>query len=134
MVEKWLVPCNTKYFDIVNHFKNNEYAVWKNSFSINEGDILYIYLSAPYSEIKYRCVVVSVDVDESTLKDHDYAIVKKKNYGYYSKKIKYMMFKKEYEFPSGLLSLATLREYGQIQFQLQCRIDRRLRAFIEKNE
>lgn len=44
MLEKWIIPCNVKRFNVIEHFKNNDTVVWKNSFTIHAGDIVYIYL------------------------------------------------------------------------------------------
>ena len=66
MVEKWLIPCNNKQFDLVEHFRNNEEVVWRRVKGINKDDILYIYLSSPYSEIKYKCLVTNQVQDSFT--------------------------------------------------------------------
>jgi len=61
-----------------------------------------------------------------------YAIVEKPSNNYFSKKIKYIQIKKEYEYPEGLLSLSVLKEHGLGQVQIQARTDKRLKAYIDQ--
>jgi 5-methylcytosine-specific restriction protein A len=134
MIEKWIIPCNVKHFDIIEHFKNNETVVWKNSFTIHKGDIAYIYLGAPFGEIRYRCSVISDMVDEQTLQENRYAIQEKNSNNYFSKKIKYIQLKLDYEYPAGFFPLAKLKENGLGQVQIQARPDRNLKRYLEDME
>lgn len=132
MAEKWIVPCNIKYFNIIEHLKTNQTAVWKNSFTIKTGDTIYIYIGAPYGEIKYRCRVISDSVSDELLQQNPYAIQKQPARNFYSsKKPKYIQFEMEYEYPEGTLSLNRLREHGLGQVQIQARTDRQLQKFID---
>ena len=132
MNEHWIVPCNTRNFNIIEHFKIDKSAVWKNSFTIKEGDIVYLYLSAPYSEIRFRCRVISTEVSDEMLQKHSYAIVQNKSNNYFSKKIKYMVIEKEIEYPEGLLSLDCLKKNGLGQVQIQARTDRQVQKYIDE--
>lgn len=134
MLEKWIIPCNVKRFDVIEHFKTTDTVIWKNSFTIKTGDIVYIYIGAPYGEIRYRCVVISNNVDDDTLQANQYAIQEKPYNNYFSKKIKYVQLKLDIEFPTGLFTLSKLREHGLGQVQIQARADRNLRAYIESVE
>lgn len=134
MIEKWIIPCNVKRFDIIEHFKNNETVVWKNSFTIHKGDIAYIYLGSPFGEIRYRCSVISDTVDEQTLQENRYAIQEKNSNNYFSKKIKYIQLKLDYEYPAGFFPLAKLKENGLGQVQIQARPDRNLKRYLEDME
>lgn len=134
MIEKWIIPCNVKRFDIIEHFKNNETVVWKNSFTIHKGDIAYIYLGAPFGEIRYRCSVISDMVDEQTLQENRYAIQEKNSNNYFSKKIKYIQLKLDYEYPAGFFPLVKLKENGLGQVQIQARPDRNLKRYLEDME
>lgn len=134
MIEKWIIPCNVKRFDVIEHFKTSDTVVWKNSFTIRTGDIVYVYLGAPYGEIRYRCIVISDTVDDETLQKNQYAIQEKPSNNYFSKKIKYIQLKLDCEFPAGLLTLTKLKEHGLGQVQIQARADRTLRTYIESKE
>ena len=70
MSENWIVPCNAKRFDVLKHFETHDIAVWKNSFTIKVGDTVYLYLSAPYGEIQYRCKVISDQGSEELMDEH----------------------------------------------------------------
>lgn len=134
MEEKWIIPCNIKKFNVIEHFKNNDEVVWKNSFTIRTGDIVYIYLGAPYSEIRYRCVVVSDTVSEEILQKNEYAIQSRLSNNYFSKKTKYIQLKLEHEFSEGFLKLEKLKMHGLGQVQIQARVNRNLRMYIEDKE
>lgn len=134
MSEKWIIPCNVKRFDVIEHFKTSDTVVWKNSFTIKRNDIVYIYLGAPYGEIRYRCLVINDCVDDELLQSNPYAIQEKNSNNYFSKKIKYIQLKLDCEFAKDTFTLSRLRENGLGQVQIQARMDRRLRTFIEKVE
>ncbi len=134
MIENWIVPCNTKYFNVVDHFRKTETVIWKNSFTIKKGDNVYLYLSSPYGEIKFRCTVISDSVADEILSENQYAIVKNPSNNYFSKKIKYIQLQKVVEYPDDVLKIEKLREFGLGQVQIQARADRRLKAFIDDTE
>ena len=95
MIECWVVPCNIKHFDLVSHFEKSDTVVWKNSFTIKQGDTVYIYIGSPISEIRYRCTVISDSVTDEVLAENRYAIVEKTGNNYFSKKVKYVQLRKE---------------------------------------
>ncbi|MCH5162854.1 MAG: MmcQ/YjbR family DNA-binding protein [Clostridiales bacterium] len=57
-----LVPANPKYYDIKKAFEENDVILWKQSNTIIPGDTVYLYVAAPYSCIRYKCVAVEVDI------------------------------------------------------------------------
>ena len=59
---EWLLPANPKYYDLITAFKKSNIILWKQSTSIKVNDIVYLYVAAPYSEIKYKCEVLKVDI------------------------------------------------------------------------
>lgn len=128
MIENWIVPCNPKYYDVVEHLSKNDYIVWRKVSAIHKDDMVYLYIALPYQEIKFRCVVVDDDVDEETVAKNAYAIKKTDN----GRKSHYLLLKKEYVYEDGTLPLAKLKENGLGQTQTQARTDRRLQAFIDK--
>ena len=130
MFEKWFIPCNISFFDLIKHFKEQKIVVWKNSFTIHEGDIAYIYISRPYGEIRYKCRVISDQVDNQLLQDNSYAIPVKKSNNYFSKKEKYIVLEYICEYPAGTFTLNDLREHGLGQVQAQARINRKLQAYL----
>ena len=134
MAEHWIVPCNIKVFDVIAHFKDHTHVVWKNAFTIKKGDIVYLYLSSPYGEIKYKCLVTSDSISDQKLQENPYAIRTKASYNYYSRKIKYIEMLYLREYPSQTFPLETLKKHGLGQVQIQARTDRRLQHFIDEVE
>ena len=56
--EKWIVPANPKYYDIINSFNDTDELIWKQSSDIHVDDIVYLYVAAPYSKIMYKCKAI----------------------------------------------------------------------------
>ena len=132
MSENWIIPCNIKLFDAISHFRKTKVAVWKNSFTIHSGDKAYIYIGAPYGEIRFLCEVIAEEVDDRTLKENAYAIPAKPSHNYFSKKVKYVVLRLVTEYPSGVLTLTKLKERGLGQVQIQARTDRKVQQFIDQ--
>lgn len=61
-VDEWIVPANPKYYDVINCFNDTNTILWKQSNNINVGDLVYLYVAAPYSSILYKCQVVEVNI------------------------------------------------------------------------
>ena len=134
MIEHWIIPCNVKFFDLIDHFKNNKTVVWKNAFTIKKDDIVYVYIGSPYSEIRYKCRVISDKVDDALLEKNSYAIPKHNSNNYFSKKTKYIQLELVCEYPTGTYKLTDLKDHGLGQVQIQARTDRRLQAYLDKVE
>lgn len=60
----WIIPANPKYYDIDRHISecNDGIFLWKQSRSMSEGNIVYIYVTAPVSGIRYKCRVLETDI------------------------------------------------------------------------
>lgn len=58
----WLVPANPKYFDVVKAFSESKVIIWKQSNSVIVGDTIYLYLTAPYSCVMFRCRALETDI------------------------------------------------------------------------
>ena len=134
MKDYWIIPCNLKHFDVVSHFESHTTVVWRNSFSIRNGDVAYIYLSAPFSEIRYRCNVIAEEVDDEMLQENTYAIPTKTSNNFYSKRVKYIVLELDQTFPEGTFKLGELKNHGLGQVQIQARADRKLREFMFSRE
>lgn len=53
----WIVPANPAYYDIDKAFRKIKGVDWKQGQGIKKGDIVYMYVGAPVSAIRYKCVV-----------------------------------------------------------------------------
>ena len=60
----WLVPANPKYYDLEAALKASpdRSFLWKQSSRVAVGDIVYIYVAAPVSGIRYKCRALEVDI------------------------------------------------------------------------
>lgn len=126
MTEHWIIPCNVKYFDVVSHFKTHDTIVWRRVSAIAKGDIAYIYVSAPYSQILFKCLVISDNVDKSILEENQYAIREDRP------RSRYVQLKLLRKYTEGTLSLQLLKEKGVGQTQTQARTDRKVQAFLDE--
>ena len=59
---EWIIPANPKYYDVIHCFDDTDTIYWKQSNSIQVGDIVYLYVASPYSAILYQCEVLEVDI------------------------------------------------------------------------
>lgn len=60
--EYWIVPANPKYYDVINCFNDTDEIIWKQSSDIHVDDIVYLYVTEPYSKIMYKCKVIEVNI------------------------------------------------------------------------
>lgn len=95
----WIIPANPKYYDVVQAFEKEEVIDWKQSSDVRVGDILYMYVGAPYSSIMYKCRAVEVDIP----------------WDYESKELsvkKVMRIRLLQKYTPGVLSFDKLKEFG----------------------
>lgn len=59
---EWIVPANPKFYDVINAFNDTDVTIWKQSSNINVGDIVYLYVAAPYSKIMFKCITTEVNI------------------------------------------------------------------------
>ena len=59
---EWVIPANPKYFDFERAFLENKVITWHRGANIQANDIIYIYMTKPYSAIIYKCVVLETNV------------------------------------------------------------------------
>lgn len=65
----WLFPANTKFYDVLGAF-NEVQTYWPANTKVSVGDIVYIYLAAPYKQIAFACDVVDVGLDQDSIFEH----------------------------------------------------------------
>lgn len=126
MVENWIIPCSVKFFDVVSYLTNNKEIVWRRVSAVKKNDNAYVYIGAPYGQIKYLCKVVDDNVGEKEVMLNQYAVKKGA-----SKKSRFMKLKLIYEYERGILPYTKLKENGLGQVQIQARIDRKLQQYID---
>ena len=52
----WLIPANTKFYDVFSAFEQAE-TYWPMNVKVTCNDTVYIYLTAPYKQIGFICSV-----------------------------------------------------------------------------
>ena len=57
-MRKWLIPSNIKKFDVISHFNEKDVIDWNMRCKCEINDIVYIYVTSPYSKIMYQCKVM----------------------------------------------------------------------------
>lgn len=114
---EWFVPANPKYYDVEAAFANADEVGWKQSARYEPGDIIYLYVGAPVSAIRFRCEVVAVNVD--TYVNHK------------GKECTLMWVRKLEEYDPALLPWSAIRETGLGTAQGTKRVPPKLKALIE---
>ncbi len=129
MIERWIMPCSIKFYDVIKHFESHNQIVWKKPYSIKKNDLVYIYVGRPYSEIKYRCRVVDDNLDEDTIKNNKYAVPRGRRFDY-----KYTLLELECSYPEGTFKYLDLKEHGLTQVQKQARVSKELSDYLTSVE
>ena len=65
----WLFPANTKFYDVMGAFNETE-TYWPVNAKVSVGDIVYIYLAAPYKQIGFVCDVLEVGLAQDSILKH----------------------------------------------------------------
>ena len=58
----WIIPVNLKYYDIGEEFSANEEILWTQKASMQKGDLVAIYITAPTKAIRYLCQVLEANI------------------------------------------------------------------------
>ena len=95
----WIVPANYHYFDLEAAFAASDLLNWKQTSSVAAGDIVYLYVGAPVSAVRYRCQVLEVGIPY----DYDDGKVRMR---------RVMKLKRLFTYPPDAFPLSRLRSYG----------------------
>lgn len=105
----WVISGNTEYYDVIEAFNHLPQIEWQQHANYEVNDIVYIYLTMPYSEVSYKCRVVATDLAESDRIVDDSAYYKT---DLLSKNGKYIRLELLKTYPHHSLTLKTMREHG----------------------
>lgn len=61
-MSSWLIPANTKFYDVFSAFAQDE-TYWPMNAKMSPKDSAYIYLAAPYKQIGFVCEILGVGYD-----------------------------------------------------------------------
>ena len=108
-MKSFIVPCNPKYYQVFEAFRKLKTVGWKQSLtSISEGDIVYIYVSAPISAVCFKCSVKKVNKPERTINDSLF-ILTGEPYVPYKRHMELELIK---EFGQNVLPISKLQQLG----------------------
>lgn len=71
----WIYAANTKIYKVLDAL-SQEQAAWPINSKTEVGDIVYLYLSAPYKQIGFVCKIKEINLDEKTVRDYTTPYVK----------------------------------------------------------
>jgi len=125
-MEKWVITCNPKNYDVIGAFSAFDRINWKQSVDIQPGDIVYIYVGKPLSSIKYETKAVKVNLPKAMIDDSDY-VIDGSNYENYGR---YMELQLLREFGDDVLPYNLLMEQDLKTVQGPSRISTELEEFI----
>lgn len=117
--QHWIIPANPEFFDVMDYFSKNREVTWKQSARLAAGDIAYIYLTAPVSEIRFKCEVLKADIPYEYEDEH----LKIKS------AVKLKVLKR---YPDGWCSIGRMRELGIKAIRGQRTCSEELTAYLEK--
>ena len=74
----YIVPSNISMFDVISYVEKNKKFVWyKQPKDVKAGDIVFIYVGAPYSQILYKCEVTRANLKIYSNRDMELKLIKK---------------------------------------------------------
>lgn len=124
---EWVIISNPKLFKLVEAFKEFIEIDYKQSTNIRPNDIVYIYVAAPYKEIKYKCIAINVDKPNRDIDTSKYAIDNEK----YRDVGRYMGLRLVEEY-NGILLFNDLKANGLKAVQGPSKVTKELSNYITK--
>lgn len=71
---EWIIVCNPAKYNITGALDALDTIDWRQSTNVEVDDIVYIYVAKPVNAIRYKCVAVKVEMENSEIDDIDYVI------------------------------------------------------------
>lgn len=120
---EWTIICNPNYYDIFGAFNKLKKINWKQPTSIEEGDIVYIYITKPIQEIRFKCKVTKTGIPYTETSDDNSEFDFDEPDDVHDDL--YMEIELINWFNAGLLTYKELKENGlkNIQRQVRCLIN-----------
>ena len=66
-----VVPVNLKYYDIGEEFSASKDILWTQKASMQKGDFIAIYITAPTKAIRYLCQVLEANIANQGYRDEE---------------------------------------------------------------
>ena len=58
----WIIPANPKSYDLDTLFEGMKDVLWKQSSRVQPGDLVFMYITAPVSAVRYQCIVTETEI------------------------------------------------------------------------
>jgi len=125
----WIVPCNSKFFDIQSHLNDCDEIVWQTSSDMKPNDQVYVYVCghAETGEIKYKGWIKEIHLSDTYVNQNSYCIRPTKQ------RKDYVLIKIEKSFSDGMFPLKELRSHGLNQFQKQSKASADLIEYLKNS-
>lgn len=123
----WIIPCNPKYYDVVEAFENLDVIEWSQSTNTSAGDTVYIYVGEQYKAIMFKCEVIAADL---------YGNRSEEDSAYYKEltkepDIRYMKLKLLEKYPPDRFPLKELKAHGLSSVQGRSKATVQLMEYFE---
>ena len=123
---EWIITCNINAYNVEGAFDKLDTIDWKQSTYVEKGDIVYIYVGAPMSAIRYKCEAMEVELPEATIDDSEFVLdgSSYENYG------RYMRLHLLDKYDNPLLGRSKLIENGLKTVQGPSKVNSQLSAYL----
>lgn len=130
MKEIWIAPTNPKYFDVIEYLSfHDEILIKKNKKRLLLDDTVYIYISNPVKEIRYKGHVIMEKCSAETLDKHPYINNLNNEFSY-----DYALVKIDTIFKNGTYCYEELKKNGIGQVQLIARASKQIKTYFNLKE
>ena len=130
-ITEWVISCNPSYYDVIGAFNELECIEWKQSTNIKVGDIVYIYVSSPVKEIKYKCIARKVNLNSAGRIDDSKFMIDDSNYRNYGR---YMELELITKYQDKQYTLNDLKQHGLRSVQGPSKLSEELQNYIKLTE
>lgn len=109
----WMIPCNSKFFDLKGCFAKYGEMYWSQYFNYRKGDKGYIYMSSPDSAILYSIDIVDSELEYSSVMDFkEEFFIDKSDFSTWKSHNRFALFRMTGHTKSQRLNLAQLMSHG----------------------
>ena len=123
---EWIITCNINVYNVEGAFDKLDTIDWKQSTYVEKGDIVYIYVGAPMSAIRYKCEAMEVELPAATIDDSEFVLdgSSYENYG------RYMRLHLLDKYDNPLMGRSKLIENGLKTVQGPSKVNSQLSAYL----
>ena len=129
-VTKWMVPGNPEHFDIIGAFTELGKIDWRQTINAQVGDIVYVYVSGPIKEIRFKCRVNETDIEDVEIEDDKFNISGEQG-GVYDR---YMELEAIREYSGSAYGREELLKHGFMTLRGPMRVPQELQKYLDSLE